>query len=166
MHLAAEAIPLGLRITRQQVPQLLVHLGDCLVVSSLGFLEHLGSLLNLHLASRNINRRQDGVLRLRGFLEILQRCLPFCNSLGIHVTLLLQPFLLDDPEDRNYVRDVSLVVPMGEDRNADVGVIGNLVGNVADMSATCRPDMSATCRPDTRCRSNSGQMGPCRRHKI
>ena len=32
-----------------------------------------------------------------------------------------------------------------------------LVGNVADMSATCRPD--------TRCRSNSGQMGPCRRHK-
>ncbi len=34
----------------------------------------------------------------------------------------------------------------------------NLVGNVADMSATC-------C-PDTRCRSNSGQMGQCRRHKI
>jgi hypothetical protein len=33
-----------------------------------------------------------------------------------------------------------------------------LVGNVANMSATCRPD--------TRCRSNSGQMGPCRRHKI
>ena len=32
------------------------------------------------------------------------------------------------------------------------------VGNVADMSATCRPD--------TRCCSNSGQMGPCRRHKI
>jgi hypothetical protein len=34
----------------------------------------------------------------------------------------------------------------------------DLVGNVADMSATCRPD--------TRCRSNSGQMGLCRRHKI
>ncbi len=36
--------------------------------------------------------------------------------------------------------------------------IKSLVGNVANMSATCRPD--------TRCRSNSGQMGPCRRHKI
>jgi hypothetical protein len=33
-----------------------------------------------------------------------------------------------------------------------------IVGNVADMSATCSPD--------TRCCSNSGQMGPCRRHKI
>ncbi len=49
VHLAADAIPLGLRVTGQQVPQLLVRLGDCLVVSSLGFLEHLGSWLNLHL---------------------------------------------------------------------------------------------------------------------
>ncbi len=126
MHLAADAIPLGLRVTRQQVPQLLVRLGDCLVVSSLGLLEHLGSLLNLYLASRNVNRSQDGVSRLRGFLEILQRLLPFCNSLGVHVTLLWQPFLLDDTEDRNYVRNVFLVVPTGEDRNADVGVIGKL----------------------------------------
>ncbi len=115
MHFAADAIPLGLRVTGQQVPQLLVQLGNCLVVSSLGFLEHLGSLLNLHLASRNVNRRQDGVLRLQGFLEFLQRRLPFCNSLGIHATLLLQPFLLDNPEDHNYVRDVFLVVPTGED---------------------------------------------------
>ncbi len=36
--------------------------------------------------------------------------------------------------------------------------IAVLVGNVADMSATC-------CA-DTRCRSNSGQIGPCCRHKI
>ncbi len=111
VHLAADAIQLGLRVTGQQVPQLLIRLGYCLVVSSLGFLEHLGSLLNLHLASRNVNRRQDGVLRLQGFLEILQRRLPFCNSLGVHTTLFLQPFLLDDPEDHNYVHDVFLVVP-------------------------------------------------------
>jgi hypothetical protein len=43
---------------------------------------------------------------------------------------------------------------MEEDQDKEEG----LVGNVADMSATCRPD--------TRCRSNSGQMGPCHRHKI
>ncbi len=64
--LAADAIPLGLHVTGQQVPQLLVRLGDCLVVSFLGFLEHLLGLLNLHLAGCNIYTRH-------GFLEILQR---------------------------------------------------------------------------------------------
>ena len=54
MHLAADVIPLGLCVTEQQVPQLLLCLGDCLVASLLGFLEHLLSLLNLHLAGRNI----------------------------------------------------------------------------------------------------------------
>jgi hypothetical protein len=55
VHLVAGAIPLGLCVTRQQVPQLLVRLGDCLVVSLLGFLEHLLSLLNLHLAGHNMH---------------------------------------------------------------------------------------------------------------
>jgi hypothetical protein len=55
VHLAADTIPLGLCITGQEVPQLLVCLGDCLVVSFLGFLEQLLSLLNLHLAGGNIN---------------------------------------------------------------------------------------------------------------
>jgi hypothetical protein len=54
MHLAADAIPLGLCIAGQQVPQLLVQLGNCLVVSLLGLLEHLLSLLNLHLVGHNI----------------------------------------------------------------------------------------------------------------
>jgi hypothetical protein len=55
MNLAAEAILLGLHITGQQVPQVLVCLGNCLAMSILGFLEHLLSLLNLHLVGRNIN---------------------------------------------------------------------------------------------------------------
>ncbi len=55
VHLAANAIPLGLQITRQEVPQLLVHLSNCLVVSLLGFLEHLLGLLNLHHAGLNVN---------------------------------------------------------------------------------------------------------------
>jgi hypothetical protein len=55
VHLVADAIPLGLCITGQQFPQLLVHLGDCLVVSLLGFLQHLFGLLDLHLVGRNIN---------------------------------------------------------------------------------------------------------------
>jgi hypothetical protein len=41
MHLATNVIPLGLRIAGQEVPQLLVDFGDCLVMSLLGFLEHL-----------------------------------------------------------------------------------------------------------------------------
>jgi hypothetical protein len=55
VHLMANTIPLGLRITGQEVLQLLVRLGDCLVVSLLGFLEHLLGLLNLHLAGLNVN---------------------------------------------------------------------------------------------------------------
>ncbi len=126
MHLAADAIPLGLCIAGQQVPQLLVRLGNCLVVSLLGFLEHLNSLLNLHLAGRNINRHQDGVLRLRGFLEILQRLGPFCNSLGKNSALLGQPLLFNHSEDCNYVYKVFLIVPTGVNRHAEVGRIGKL----------------------------------------
>jgi hypothetical protein len=53
MHLAANPIPLGLRITRQEVPQnhKLVGLGNSLVVSLLGFFKHLLGLVELHLVS-------------------------------------------------------------------------------------------------------------------
>ena len=71
VHLPANAIPLGLRITRQGVPQKLVHLGNCLVVSLLGFLEHLLGLLNLQLAGLHIIIRQDGSLGPSSFQEIL-----------------------------------------------------------------------------------------------
>ncbi len=67
MHLAANTIPMGLRITRQEVPQLLVCLGGCLVVLLLGFLEHLLGLLNLHLVGLNIITRGDSVLGSSGF---------------------------------------------------------------------------------------------------
>jgi hypothetical protein len=50
MHLASNAIPLGLLITGQEVPQLLLCLGNCLLMSLLGFLKHLLGLLNFHLA--------------------------------------------------------------------------------------------------------------------
>jgi hypothetical protein len=73
VHLAAGAIPLGLCVTGQQVPQLLVRLGNCLVVVLMGFLEQLLGLLNLHLAGHNIHTCQDGFSRTCGFLEILQR---------------------------------------------------------------------------------------------
>ncbi len=99
VHLAADTIPLGLCITKQEVPQLLVRLGSCLVVSLLGFLEHLLSLLNLHLAGLNINIYRDRVLSIRGFEEILQCTRLIFNSLGKHPTLLAQPFLINDLED-------------------------------------------------------------------
>ncbi len=87
MHLAANAIPLGLQISGQEVPQLLVDLGNCLVVSLLGFLEHLLSLLNLHLVGLNVNIRQDSVSGPSGFEEILQRTAsqqPFQASYTLH----------------------------------------------------------------------------------
>jgi hypothetical protein len=55
VHLAANVIPLGLQITGQEVPQLLLPLGDCLFVMLLGFLEHLLGLLDLHLAGLHVN---------------------------------------------------------------------------------------------------------------
>jgi hypothetical protein len=101
-------------------------LGDCLVVSLLGFLEHLMSLLNLHLASLNVYRCQDGVLRLRGFLEILQPLGPSYNSLGKNSALLEQPLLFNHSKDCNYVHEVFLVVPMGLNGHAEVGCIRKL----------------------------------------
>jgi hypothetical protein len=120
MHLAEKAIPLGLCIAGQQVPQLLIRLGDCLVVSSLGFLEHLGSLLNLHLASHNIHRCQDSVPRLHGILEILQYLGPSYNSLGEPSALLGQPLLLDYAKDCDDVHKVFLVVPLGVNWDTEV----------------------------------------------
>ncbi len=126
MHLAADAIPFGLCVTGQQVPQLLVRLGNCLVVSLLGFLEHLLSLLILHLVGRNINAHQDGFLRTRGFLEILQRLQPPHNSLDKHPAFLGQPLLINDIEDCKDMCKVFLVVPMGVNGHTEVGGIQKL----------------------------------------
>jgi hypothetical protein len=52
--LAANEIPLGLRITGQEVPQKFIRLGNYLVVNLLGFLEHLLSLPNVQLAGLHI----------------------------------------------------------------------------------------------------------------
>ncbi len=125
MHLVADAMPLGLCVTGQEVPQLLICLGDCLVVSLLGFLEHLLSLLNLHLAGLNIVCR-DGVLKSRGLKEILQCLRPLYNSLGKHPTLLGQPFLIDDLKDCNDVCKVFLGVPTGVNRHVEVGLVQKL----------------------------------------
>ncbi len=55
MHLAANAVPLRLWIAGQEILQLLVDFGDCLIMSLLEILEQLLGLLNLHLASRDVN---------------------------------------------------------------------------------------------------------------
>jgi hypothetical protein len=126
MHLVVDAIPLGRCVTGQQVPQLLVRLGNCLVMSLLGFLEHLLGLLNLHLAGCNIYGRRDGVSRFRGFLDILQRLGPSYNSLCKHLALLGQTLLFNDSEECNNVHEVFLVVPTGVDGHAEVGSVRKL----------------------------------------
>jgi hypothetical protein len=55
VHLMTNAISLGLQIIGQDVPQLHVRLDNCLVVSLLGFLEHLLGLLNLHSVGLHVN---------------------------------------------------------------------------------------------------------------
>jgi hypothetical protein len=126
VHLAADAITLGLCATGQEVPQLLIRCGNCLDVSLLGFLEHLLSLLNLYLAGLNINVCQDGVLGTRGLKEILQRLrLPY-NNLGEHPTLLGQPILINALEDCNDVCKVFLGVPTEVNRHVEVGLVRKL----------------------------------------
>ncbi len=123
VHLTANAISSGLRITKQEVNQLLVRLGDCLVVSLMGFLEHLLGLLNLHLAGLNINICWDSVPWPSGFKEILQ-CLGLSHySLSNLPTLCVQPLLLDDAEDCNNVHMVFLGVPMGVNGHVEVGIV-------------------------------------------
>ncbi len=61
VHLAANAFPLRLRIAGQEVSQMLVDFGNCLIMSLLEFLEQMLSLLNLNLAGLNINVCQDSV---------------------------------------------------------------------------------------------------------
>jgi hypothetical protein len=89
-------------------------------VKLLGFLEHLLSLLNLHLAGCNVYRRQDGVSRIHSFLEILQCLEPSYNSLGENSALHGQPLLFYHSEDGNNVRKVFLVVPTGVNGHAEV----------------------------------------------
>ncbi len=126
VHLVANTIPLGLRVARQEVPQLLIDFGDCLVVILLGFLEHLLSLLNLRLAGLNVKIHQDSVPAPSGFKEILQHLkLPY-NSLSKLPTLHAQPLLLDNVEDCNNLLKVFRNVPTGVNGHADVGIVGKL----------------------------------------
>ncbi len=83
-------------------------------------------LLILHLVGRNINAHQDGFLRTRCFLEILQRLQPPHNSLGEHPAFLGQPLLIDDMEDCKDVCKVFLVVPMGVNGHTEVGGVQKL----------------------------------------
>jgi hypothetical protein len=84
------------------------------------------SLLNLHLAGRNIDGRQDGVSRFHGFLEILQCLGPSHNSLGKNLALLGQPLLFNHSEDCNNVSKVFLIDPTGVNGHAEVGRIRKL----------------------------------------
>ena len=61
VHLTANTVPLGLRIAGQEVSQLLVDFGNCLIMSLLEILEQLLGLLILHLAVCDVNVRQDCV---------------------------------------------------------------------------------------------------------
>ncbi len=93
MHLAANAIPLGLWITGQEVPQLLVHLGNCLVVLFLGFLEHLLGLLDLQLAGLHVIVGRDSFLQSSSLQEILEHLGQLHNSLPELPALCIQPVI-------------------------------------------------------------------------
>ncbi len=70
VHLAANPSPLGLRIIGQEVPQKLVCLGISLVLSLLGFFEHLLGLAELQLAGLLI-LYGTRTLGLTGLVKIL-----------------------------------------------------------------------------------------------
>jgi hypothetical protein len=96
VHIAANMIPLGLHITRQEVPQKIIHLGNCLVVSLLGFLEHLLGMLNLQLVGLHIILGQDGRLGPSSLQKILQHSWQLVNSLGQLPALHIESLLADE----------------------------------------------------------------------
>ncbi len=94
-HLMANPIPLGLRINGQEVPQKFVHLGNCLVVKLLGFLEHLLSLPNIQYADLHIILG-DSTLRPSSLLEILQHSGHLVYSLRQFPALHIKSLLADE----------------------------------------------------------------------
>jgi hypothetical protein len=96
VYLAANRIPLGLRVTGQEVPPKLICLGNCLGTSLLGFLEHLLGLLDLHLVGLHVNIQQDGDLGPSSLLEILQCPKQPHYSLAQLPALCDRALLLDD----------------------------------------------------------------------
>jgi hypothetical protein len=96
VHLAANAILLGLCVTRQEVSQKLVLFGDCLIVSLLGFMEHLFGLLNLQFAGPHIIIGGDGSLGPSSLQEILQHSCQLVNSLGRLPALHAESLLADE----------------------------------------------------------------------
>jgi hypothetical protein len=96
MHLTANAISLGLHIAGQEVPQKLLCLGNCLVVSLLGFLEHLLVLLNLQLVGLHIIIHRDVNLGPSSLQKILQHSGQLVNSLGQLPALHLESLLANE----------------------------------------------------------------------
>ncbi len=123
VHLAANTIPLGLRITGQEVPQLLVRLDDCLIILLLGFLEYLLHLLDFQLAGLHIIIQQDNVLGPSSLQVNLEHPGQLHNSLSMLPALYIQPLLLDNAEARNNMCKVFLGVPMGVDGHVEDGTI-------------------------------------------
>ncbi len=96
MLIGSWAIPMALHVTGQEVPQNLICLGDCFVLSLLGFLEHLLGLLNLQLAGLHVNIQQDSSPGPSILQEILQGSSQLVNSLGQLPALYIKSLLLDD----------------------------------------------------------------------
>ncbi len=94
VHLAPYVIPLELRVTRQEVSQELISLGDCLVVLLLGFLEHLLGLLDLQLAGLHVIIGRDGSLDLAAFRRSLNIPVSFTAGFPSFLHCMLRPFCL------------------------------------------------------------------------
>jgi hypothetical protein len=125
VHLLENAIPLELRITGQEVPQKLVRLGNSLIVSLLGFLEHLLGMHNLHLA-RLLVILGGCTLGPNWLLEILQGSGQLVNNLGQLPTLHVESFLVDETYDCNDMHKVFFGISLGEDGNVEDGPIRKL----------------------------------------
>ncbi len=111
VYLTANANPLGLCITGQEVPQKLLHLGNSLAVSHLGILEHLLGMPDLQLASFQFIFG-GCTLGPNSLLEIVYCSGQLVNSLGQLPALHVESLLVDLMKDRNDMDKIFLVVPL------------------------------------------------------
>ncbi len=124
-YLAANLIPLGLRITRQEIPQKLIRLGISPVVSLPGFFEHLLGLAELQLASLLIflELKPLGPIDSSRFSRVPTNVSTIFPSF-LHCTS--SPFWWMRCRTATTWARYSLVLPMWEDGHVEDGPIGKL----------------------------------------
>ncbi len=109
VHLAANAIPLGQRITGQEVPQKFIYLGDCLVVNASWSICWVCPISNFWASTSSLE--ETVVLDLAAFWRFFKVVVSLSTALASFLHCTLSPFWLMRPRTATMWARYSLVFP-------------------------------------------------------